>query len=91
MPGPEGKPEGKLVATREVLGRAGISRQVLYRYMQLGLVVPARTTGTGRNYFSPRIFRILQLIELLQEHGYTLRDIKDIVGRRMASRQSGAD
>ena len=42
------EPEGKPVATREVLERAGISRQVLYRYMQLGLIVPIRTSGTGR-------------------------------------------
>jgi len=82
-------PEGKPVATREVLERAGISRQVLYRYMQLGLIVPIRTTGTGRNTFSPKVFKVLQLIELLQEHGYTLRDIKDIVGRKMAAKQRG--
>ena len=85
------EPDGKRIATREVLERAGISRQVLYRYMQLELVVPAETTSTGRNYFSPKVFRVLQLIELLQEHGYTLRDIKEIVGHRMAQKQRDED
>lgn len=83
-------PEGKLIATHEVLERAEISRQVLYRYMQLELVVPAHTTETGRNYFSPRVFQILRFIGLLKGRGYTLRDIKDMFGLRMARAQRAA-
>lgn len=79
--------EGALVKTAELLSKTGISRQVLYRYMQLDLVVPAKTTESGRNYFSPRVFMILDLIERLKSRGYTLRDIKDIVGEKMASAQ----
>ena len=79
--------EEKLVKTGEVLERAGISRQVLYRYMQLDLIVPVRTTGSGRNEFSPKVFRILELIERMKDHGYTLRDIKDLVGKKMATQQ----
>ena len=77
----------ELVRTKEVLDRTGISRQVLYRYMQLDLIVPAKTSGSGRNEFSPKVFTIIALIERLKDRGYTLRDIKDLVGRRMASAQ----
>ena len=80
-----------LVKTAELLAKTGISRQVLYRYMQLDLVVPAKTTESGRNYFSPRVFMILDLIERLKSRGYTLRDIKDIVGEKMASAQRDED
>ena len=81
------EPDGKLVRTREILERTGISRQVLYRYMQLDLIVPASTSASGRNHFSPKVFVILELIERLKERGYTLRDIKDIVGKKMATVQ----
>ena len=83
--------EGNLVRTREVLERTGISRQVLYRYMQLDLIVPARSTPSGRNFFSPKVFTILDLIERRKSRGYTLRDIRDIVGKKMASVQRGED
>ena len=76
-----------LVRTKEILERTGISRQVLYRYMQLDLIVPASTSASGRNHFSPKVFIILELIERLKERGYTLRDIKDIVGKKMAMLQ----
>jgi len=82
--------EERLVRTKEVLERTGISRQVLYRYMQMDLVVPASTTESGRNQFSPRVFRIIELIERLKERGYTLRDIRDIVGERFAAAQRGS-
>lgn len=85
------EPEPQLLKTKEVLDRAGISRQVLYRYMQLDLVVPAHVTKSGRHEFSPKVFKIIEMIELLQKSGYTLRDIKDLVGRRMASAQKPAD
>ena len=83
--------DGNLVRTREILERTGISRQVLYRYMQLDLIVPASTTASGRNHFSPKVFIILDIIERLKERGYTLRDIKDIVGKKMATRQREGD
>ena len=81
------EPEEKLVRTKEILERTGISRQVLYRYMQLDLIVLATTSESGRNQFSPKVFTILDLIERLKARGYTLRDIKDIVGEKMAEAQ----
>ena len=71
-----------LLKTGEVLERAGISRQVLYRYMQLGLIEPAETTDTGRNRFHPSVFRQIELIQQLNAR-YTLRDIREIFSERL--------
>ena len=71
-----------LLKTGEVLERAGISRQVLYRYMQLELIQPAETTKTGRNRFRPSVFKQIELIQSLNQR-YTLRDIREIFSDRL--------
>lgn len=78
---------GALLKTGEVLDRAQISRQVLYRYMQLELILPAETTDTGRNLFRESIFRQIQLIQQLNQSGYTLRDIREIFSDRLRKMQ----
>ena len=67
----------KLLRTGDVLKQAGVSREVFYRYITMGLVKPARTTAGGRNYFSESVFKHIDLIRSLNESGFTLRDIKD--------------
>ena len=67
----------KLYKTGEVLKRAGISREVFYRYLNVGLLKPARTSQGGHNLFSEAVFTHIELIESLKGSGYTLRDIKD--------------
>jgi len=67
----------KLYRTAEVLRATGISRQVLYRYITLGLIVPAEVTDTGRRLFDEGVFGRLELIKKLNESGYTLRDIRE--------------
>lgn len=76
------KPEG-LLRTGEVLRRAGISRQVLYRYIQLELVTPAVLTESGRHLFAESVFRQIDMIRSLNDSGYTLRDIREIFAGRM--------
>ena len=44
-----GESTEKLYKTGEVLAESGISRQMLYRYMQMELVTPAETTETLSN------------------------------------------
>lgn len=70
-----------LYKTGEVLKRAGISREVLYRYLTMGLVKPARVSTGGHNLFSESVFRHVELIRRLNDSGFTLRDIKDIYFR----------
>lgn len=72
----------KLYRTEEVLQAAGISRQVLYSYINLGLITPAEVTRTGRRLFDESVFRRLDLIRELNRSGYTLRDIRETFFRR---------
>ncbi len=67
----------RLYRTAEVLRATGISRQVLYRYITLGLITPAEVTDTGRRLFDESVFGRLELIRELNESGYTLRDIRE--------------
>ena len=67
----------KLYKTGEVIKRAGISREVFYRYLTMGLVKPAQVSSGGHNLFSEVVFRHVELIQRLNDSGFTLRDIKD--------------
>lgn len=64
--------------TREVLEATGISHQVLYRYVTMGLIEEQATHPSGHRVFSPETVGAIQLIRRLNQSGYTLRDIKDI-------------
>ena len=72
-----------LLKTGEVLRRAGISRQVLYRYIQMDLIQPAKITDTGRHLFAETVFKQIARIQQLNDSGYTLRDIREIFGQRI--------
>ena len=90
-PGPAGSPppgekhasggaqeESSLLRTAEVLERTGITHQVLYRYMTLGLIDAARTTETGVRLFHPDVVRLIEIVKGLNQSGYSLRDMKEI-------------
>lgn len=68
----------RLLKTREVLEMTGISHQVLYRYVTLGLVEEAGNTKGGQRLFHPRVIPLIEHIRGLNETGYSLRDIKEI-------------
>jgi len=81
MPGkrktsPRASPGG--LKTREVLEATGITHQILYRYITLGLIQEAETTSTGQRLFHGRTIAAIKLIQRLNQSGYTLRDIKEI-------------
>ncbi len=79
--GPAQKPD-KLYKTAEILKRSGISREMFYRYITLGLIREAEVTAAGHRLFDDAVFRRLQLIERLKARGYTLRDLREIFPRR---------
>ena len=56
----------------------GITHQVLYRYVTLGLIEPSRTTASGQRLFHPKVIGLIDLIHSLNDTGYTLRDIREI-------------
>ena len=67
----------KLYKTGEVLRRTGISREVFYRYLTMGLIKPDATSPGGHNLFSEAVFRHIELIRKLNTPEFTLRDIKE--------------
>lgn len=67
-----------LFRTAEVIEKADISHQVLYRYITLGLIEPAVTTGTGVRLFHPVVVPLIDIIKGLNASGYSLRDMKEI-------------
>jgi DNA-binding transcriptional MerR regulator len=75
------KPD-KLYKTAEILKQSGISREMFYRYITLGLIKEAKLTAAGHRLFDHAVFRRLQLIERLKARGYTLRDLREIFPRR---------
>ena len=56
LPPEEGQGDAVLLRTAEVLERTGITHQVLYRYMTLGLIDAAKTTETGVRLSIPTSF-----------------------------------
>jgi len=71
------EPSG-LIKTAEVLRKTGITHQVLYRYITLGLIEPAETTDTGQRFFRPNVTELIEIIKSLNQSGYSLRHIKEI-------------
>ena len=67
-----------LLRTSELLARTGITHQVLYRYVTLGLLEPAQSTDGGQRLFQPTAVTLVRLVRSLNESGYSLRDIKEI-------------
>jgi DNA-binding transcriptional MerR regulator len=68
----------QLLKTREVLERTGITHQVLYRYVTLGLIEEAGTTKGGQRLFHPRVVELIHRIRGLIDTGYSLRHLKEI-------------
>lgn len=67
----------RLLRTAEVLRLAGITHQVLYRYVTLGLIEPAATAARGQRLFRPEVVDLIRIIQDLNREGYSLRDLKD--------------
>ncbi len=58
--------------------QAGVSRQSLQYYLMVGLLEPAKKTGTGRRLFDSKSVEKIRLIKKLNESGYPLRAIRDL-------------
>lgn len=68
---------GQFIKTGDFLRRAGITRQMLYTYLTMGLIEEANRTQSGRHLFDEHALRRVEIIKGLSATGYTLRDIKD--------------
>lgn len=74
-------PKPRLLKTGELIARSGLSRQVIYTYVTMGLIREADRTPAGHKLFHERTLTHIRLIRNLNEGGYTLRDIKEIFFR----------
>lgn len=66
----------KLYRSGEVTRFAGISRQRLHNYNQLGLIKEAERTSSGHRLYDESIFGVLERIKKYQKQKLTLMEIK---------------
>ena len=66
--------------TKDILRATGITHQILYRYVTMGLVeeVESGQERHAQRRFPAETIAVIKLIQSLNQSGYTLRDIKDI-------------
>ncbi len=67
----------KLYRMGEITRYAGISRQTLHYYTQLGLLEVAERTPGGQRLYDEGVFAILEKIKKYQRQRLTLLEIKD--------------
>ena len=81
--------EKEYMKTAELVEKTGLTRQIIYEYINFGLIREAKRTEAGHRLFDERSVTEVKLIHQLSESGYTLRAIRDIFiegqGRRRAS------
>lgn len=63
--------------TKDILEKTGISRQVLQRYITMGLVKEEDRTEGGHRIFGEDAIKRIQIIKRLNKSGYTLRDMRE--------------
>ena len=66
-----------MLRTRDVLEATGITHQILYRYVTMGLVEEAPARGRSQRRFPAETIAIIKLIQQMNRTGYTLRDLKE--------------
>lgn len=62
----------------EAARRGGITTQQLEYYVMVGLVEPTKLSLGRQRLFDRRAIKRIQMIRLLNESGYALRDIREI-------------
>jgi DNA-binding transcriptional MerR regulator len=70
----------KLWQTREFANLAGVTVRTLHHYDRLGLLKPTRRTSKGFRLYGERDFARLQQITTLKFIGFSLSQIKEILG-----------
>jgi len=71
------KDKGNYLKTAELIEKTGLTRQIIYEYINLGLIKEALRTPAGHRLFSEHAVTEARLIHKLSESGYTLRAIRE--------------
>src|SRR6266849_3033872 len=79
------KPES-LLKVGEVAARAGVGVQTLHYYERLGLLPSPNRSGANYRLYPPASLRQVQFIKKAQALGFTLEEIKEILGLRERGR-----
>ena len=73
-----------LLTIGELAARTGVTTSALRYYEELGVVRPAARDSVGRRY-KPSAVELVGIVLLLQEVGFTLREIGRLVGARTST------
>jgi DNA-binding transcriptional MerR regulator len=79
------KPES-LLKVGELAARAGVGVQTLHYYERLGLLPPPNRSGANYRLYPPAALRRVHFIKQAQALGFTLEEIKEILGLRERGR-----
>ena len=79
------KPES-LLKVGELAARAGVGVQTLHYYERLGLLPQPNRSGANYRLYPPAALRQVQFIKKAQALGFTLEEIKEILGLRERGR-----
>jgi DNA-binding transcriptional MerR regulator len=70
-----------LIAIGELARRAGLASSALRYYERIGLLSPAARAG-GRRYYTLASVERVALVQLCQDAGFTLREIRSLLAAR---------
>lgn len=62
--------------------RAGITTQQLQYYLMIDLIKPAAMSKANQRLFDDATIKRIQMVKLLNDSGYPLREIRDIFMQR---------
>jgi len=69
----------KLYRIGEVMEHSGLSRQTVHLYTTLGLIREKQRTRSGYRLYPSSVFAALDRVRALQEKGYTLSRIRELL------------
>src|SRR3989442_8377655 len=79
------------VTTSELAKRGGVNLETIRYYERLGLLPKPPRSGSGYRQFSPESVRRVRFIKRAQELGFSLKEIKELLGLRIALGSTRAD
>jgi DNA-binding transcriptional MerR regulator len=78
--------ERGLLSISEVAEATGLQSSALRYYEKVGLLVPAARAG-GRRHYHPSVLQRLAAIALFQEVGFTIAEVRQLLGGRPSQKK----
>ncbi len=69
----------EMISLRELCNSVGVSRRVIQRYENLGLMVSTSKNKYGHLLYNHKALERAKMVRFLQEIGFKLREIKEII------------